>query len=92
MQGTFKDEFQRSSAWCLATDFNSFQQNCCGAAGAGDFEATRPEGSLDEYLNRGQGFIFLPKGCLSPPASTALFIQLFASSKALELVCVPMGY
>lgn len=62
MQGMFKDEFQCSSAYCLATDFNSFQQNQCGAAGAGDFKATKPEGSLDEYLHRGQGFI----SCLRP--------------------------
>lgn len=64
-QEIFKDEFltkQCSSAQRLAVDFNSFQQNCCRHAEAGDFKATKPEGSLDEYLNRGQGFI----SCLRP--------------------------
>lgn len=32
---------------------------------------------------------FLPKAHLSPPA--ALFVQLFASSEALDAVCVLMG-
>lgn len=65
MQGTFKDKLltkQCSSAQCSAVDFNSFQQNCCGAGGAGDFKGTKLEGSLDEYLNGRQGFI----SCLRP--------------------------
>ena len=93
IQGTFKDEFltkQCSSAWCLAVDFNSFQQNRCRAAGAGDFEATKPEGSLDEYVNRGQGFISRlgPTWALQLPSLSSYFPPLRHWSQCVS----PWGY
>lgn len=94
MQGTLKDKFltkQCNSAWCLPAVFNNFQYNRCGAAGA-DFEATEPEGRLDGYLNRGQGFI----SCLR--ATCDLQLQLPCSSSYLPPLrhqgrCIfPKGY
>lgn len=77
MQETFKDEFLRkqcSSASCLAVDFNSCLQNCCRAAGAGDFQASKAEGRLNGYLSKRHGFI----SCLRP--TWALQLPCLSSS------------
>lgn len=80
MQGMFKDEFQCSSACCLATDFNSFQQNQCGAAGAGDFKATKPGEAWMSTCTEDKD-LFLASGPLEPPAPAASLVQLFASTR-----------
>lgn len=71
MRETFKDEFltkQSSSASSLAADFNSFLQNCCRAAGAGDCTATKPEGRKPAWVPEQKAQIcFWPTWALQLP-------------------------
>lgn len=90
MQGMFKDEFQYSSACCLATDFNSFQQNQCGAAGAGDFKATKPGEAWMSTCTEDKD-LFLASGPPEPPAPAASLVQLFASLGGTGVSSCPLG-